>query len=146
MGRKPIFVSILKKYLPVFIIFFYYNCFSQPVPDSNLLDLNKISTYEVIRDKTEVAFVSADSALYNSYRILKFQNGSAFKKDVPAKFVNKKLILRFRAANRSDIPDSIWFFPGFYFSSIQLYRLSENELIKVQNIEPDFPDSMGYRL
>ncbi len=145
MRRKPIFVLNSKNYLLLFIIFFNNPGFSQFVPDSNLIDLNKISTYEVIRDKAEVAFVPTEFDL-NSYNILKFQSGSAFRKDVPAKFVNKKLIVRFRAVNRADVPDSVWFFPGFYFSAIQLYRVSGNELIHIQNIEPDFSDSIGYRL
>jgi hypothetical protein len=65
---------------------------------------------------------------------------------VAAKFVNHKLILRFHVVNRSDVPDSAWFFPGFYYSAIRLYRLSDNQPRQIPDTEPDFPDSIGYRL
>jgi signal transduction histidine kinase len=80
------------------------------------------------------------------YAVLKFQKGSLFKKDIPAKLVNHKLILRFHVTNRADLADSAWFFPGLYYSSIQLYKDSAGELVTLPNIEPPFADSMGYRL
>jgi two-component system, NarL family, sensor histidine kinase DesK len=146
MKRKSSAILFLKSFLLIFFILVCYKIFCQSIPDSSVINLNKVATYKMIRDETQVAFLSSDAALDTSYFNLKFQNGSLFKKDVPAKFINHKLILRFYLANEADVTDSVWFFPGFYFSAIQLYRLSGNQLIKIPNREPDFSDSMGYRL
>ena len=132
--------------LLISIIFFRAYASAQVAPDPAVVDLGKAIPYEAIRNKVEVAFLSADSALDKYYTRLKFQNGSLFLKDIPSRLVNHKLILRFRVTNSLAAPDSAWFFPGLYYSSVQLYRLAGNELVKLPNIEPAFADSMGYRL
>jgi len=126
-------------------VLFYISCFSQ-VGDSMVIDIAKSTPYQAIRDKTEVAFLSSDSSLDKNYNVLKFQQGSSFKKDIAARLVNHKLILRFQVKNSDDVPDSAWFFPGLYYSSAQLYKLSSSGLTRLPNIEPQFDDSMGYRL
>jgi len=146
MRRKLISLLISNLFFLIGFLFPTIPSFCQSVPDSAYIDLNKIITYEPIRAKTEMAFLSSDSILHNSYSVLKFQNALVLKKEIPSKFVNRKLILRFHVLNRSDDFDSVWFFPGFFFSSIKLYRVSENKLIAGQNIEPDIEDSIGYRL
>ena len=146
MRRTCFHVNVCK---PSFLICFLFCCqhsFSQLTSDSTTIDISKAIPYLAIRDKTEVAFLSADSSLESSYPAINFQKGSSFIKDIPARFVNHKLILRFRVQNSADAADSDWFFPGLYYSSIQLYKLSQGTLIKLPTIEPDFPDSMGYRL
>ncbi|HEV8287301.1 MAG TPA: sensor histidine kinase [Chitinophagaceae bacterium] len=146
MRRRFISVPVLKISFFICVIFFYNNGYSQSVSDSTLIDLGKAIPYEVIRDKTEVAFLSSDSALNKSYPFLKFQKGSNFRKDVPAKFVDDKLILRFHILNPGNELDSAWFFPGFFYSDIQLYRLSQNGLTKIPNVKPDIPGKISYRL
>jgi len=146
MRRKPISLLILNRFFLFGFLFPSMPSFCQSVPDSAYIDLNKIITYEPIRAKTEMAFLSSDSILHNSYPVIKFQNALVLKREIPSKFVNHKLILRFHVLNSSDDFDSVWFFPGFFFSSIKLYRVSENKLIAGQNIEPDIEDSIGYRL
>jgi len=145
--RKNSFRFFISK-VYFFFSFMFFCCYSfcQSIPDSVYVDLSKITTYEPIRNKTEVAFLSPDSALDKSYGTLQFQSGSLFRKDMPAKFVNRKLILRFHIANSTGVTDSTWFFPGFFYYDIHLYRVSGNSLTKIPNIEPNFPDSMGYRL
>ncbi len=144
--RKSVSVLLSKSVFLISIIFFCRNSFCQSIPDSAFIDLSKITTYEVIRDKTEVVFLSPDSVLNKYYPVLKFQKGSLFRKDIPAKFVNHKTILRFYLLNPSNNIDSAWFFPGFFYSDIELYRLSQNKLIKIPSIEPDIPGKISYRL
>src|SRR5436853_884978 len=116
------------------------------VPDSLYIDLDNITTYKQIRDKAEGAYLPPHTTLERSYADFKFRRVSFLKVDVPAKFVNHKLVLRFYAVNHSEVPDSVWFFPGFFYSAIQLYRLSGNKLISLRDIKPQFQDSIGYRL
>ena len=146
MKRKPAAFLFLNFLLLAFFALSYNKSFCQVVPDSSIIRLSEVVTYKMIRDKTDVAFLPVKSSLDSTYANLKFQNGSLYKKDVPAKFVDKKLVLRFYLSNSTELPDSVWFFPGFYYSSIQLYRQSGSTLTKLPVIEPDFPDSIGYRL
>ncbi len=144
--RKSAFILLSKSFFLISLIFFCSYSFCQSIPDSNFIDLSKAIPYEVIRDKAEVAFLSPDSSLEKSYPSIKFKPGSTFKKDVSAKFVTKRLILRFHVVNPTDNIDSAWFFPGFFYADMHLYKLLENRLIKIAAIEPDNPDSIGYRL
>ena len=145
MRAKSIFILIAKFALLHSAFLLQIRSYCQ-VPDSTMIDAAKISTYELVRDKAEVSFLPVDAVLEQSYRSLPFQNGAVFRKDVPAQYVNHQLILRFHLVNRSDAPDSLWFFPGFYYSSIRLYRLAKNALRRLPDVEPNFPDSIGYRL
>ena len=146
MKRKPAAFLFLNFLLLASFTLSYYKSFCQVVPDSSIIRLSEVVTYKMIRDKTDVAFLPVKSSLDSTYANLKFQNGSLYKKDVPAKFVDKKLVLRFYLSNSTELPDSVWFFPGFYYSSIQLYKQSGSTLTKLPAIEPDFSDSIGYRL
>jgi len=146
MRKKHIYILFSKKNL-FLVLFFLPAClYCQPsVPDSTYIDLDKIETYQSIRNKTEGAYLPLGSSLENSYAGLTFKGGS-FLRDVPAKYINHKLILRFYAVNHSDAVDSVWFFPSFFYSSIQLYKVTGNSLAIIPNVEPPFDDSMGYRL
>jgi signal transduction histidine kinase len=146
MRKKSIPILISKIYILFPLIFISSYSLCQSIPDSLFIDLSKVIPYEMIRDKTEVAFLSPGSSLEKSYTSLKFQTGSTFRQDVPGKFVTRNLILRFHVLNTTDHIDSAWFFPGFFYSDIHLYKLSENGLTKLPTIEPGNSDSMGYRL
>jgi len=146
MRKKLSYILFSKKVLFIVFIFLPGFLFSQPaVPDSVYIDLDKIATYQSIRSKTEGAYLPFNSQLENSYADLKFKSGSSLR-DIPAKYINHKLILRFYAVNRSDQVDSVWFFPSFFYSSIQLYRATGIKLTTIPTIEPPFDDSLGYRL
>jgi signal transduction histidine kinase len=146
MRKKHIYILFSKKNLFLVLFFLPVCLYCQPsVPDSTYIDLDKIETYQSIRNKTEGAYLPLGSSLENSYAGLTFKGGS-FLRDVPAKYINHKLILRFYAVNHSDAVDSVWFFPSFFYSSIQLYKVTGNSLAIIPNVEPPFDDSMGYRL
>ena len=144
--RKKHINILFSKILFIVAVFLpgYLNC-QRAVPDSFYIDLDKIATYQSIRSKTEGAYLSSNSSLQDSYTGLTFKDGSSLR-DIPAKYVNHKLILRFYAANHSDAIDSVWFFPSFFYSSIQLYRVFGDKITIIPNVEPSFDDSMGYRL
>ena len=146
MRKKHVYILFSKNTLLIVIFFLPVYLYCQPVvPDSTYIDLDKIVTYQSIRNKTEGAYLPSDSALENSYAGLTFKPGS-FLRDIPAKYINHKLILRFYAVNHSDAVDSVWFFPSFFYSSIQLYQVTGNNLASIPNVEPPFDDSIGYRL
>src|SRR5262245_11566827 len=146
MRRKHSYTFFSKKILFIALFFLPDYLYCQPgVPDSMYIDLDKIDTYQSIRNKTEGAYLPSNSSLESSYADLTFKGGSSLR-DIPAKYINHKLILRFYAANHSDATDSVWFFPSFFYSSIQLYKVSGNKLTSIPDVKPAFDDSMGYRL
>ena len=146
MRKKHIYILFSAKVLFTILAFLpgYLYC-QHPVPDSFYIDLDKIATYQSIRPKTEGAYLPSNSPLESSYANLAFRDGSSLR-DIPAKYINHKLILRFYAVNHSDAIDSVWFFPSFFYSSIQLYKVTGTDLSSIPNVEPPFDDSIGYRL
>jgi signal transduction histidine kinase len=146
MSKKQVYILFSTKLVFLILFFLPDRLYSQPaVPDSFYIDLDKIETYQSFRSKTEGAYLPPNLSLERSYSGLSFKDGSSLR-DIPAKYINHKLILRFYAVNHSDVIDSVWFFPSFFYSSIQLYRVSGNTLTIIPNVEPPFEDSMGYRL
>ncbi|HEY0434480.1 MAG TPA: 7TM diverse intracellular signaling domain-containing protein [Chitinophagaceae bacterium] len=119
---------------------------SQPAADTMQIDIAPIPAYRVIRDRTEVAFASPHASLYSQYAKLDFSQGATFRKDIAPQAIPLTLVLRFRVINSADRPDSVWFFPGFYYWSIHLYRANGSYLTALPSIEPAIPDSIGYRM
>lgn len=64
---------------------------------------------------------------------------------VAPELINKKPVLRFRLANRSDDPQSVFFCPGMLIDTIQLYRLTGARVEPLPREVPDDADSLGYR-
>ncbi|MBS1575779.1 MAG: hypothetical protein JST09_10795 [Bacteroidetes bacterium] len=93
----------------------------------------------------ELAFVSADSLPGEYYTKLKFNPGTDKWKKVPDELVPKIAVIRFKVCNSGDTVKGVYFFPGYYFSTINLYRVAVNKLIPLPRILPDNPDSIGYR-
>jgi len=146
MQERLISSLLLRSFFIIFLIGSERAAVCQPVADSAYVDLDKITTFQPFRSKTEMAFIPASASLVSSYPNLQFQNTLLLKREIPSKLVNRKLILRFYVRNNSNEFDSVWFFPGFYFSPIRLYKVSGRQLTLMQNVEPDIEDSMGYRL
>src|ERR1051326_8859720 len=107
MRKKHIYILFSEKILLIVFIFVPGYLLCQPaVPDSVYIDLDKIATYQSIRGKSEGAYLPSNMSLQNSYAGLGFKSGSSLR-DIPAKYINHKLILRFYAVNHSDGIDSV---------------------------------------
>jgi two-component system, NarL family, sensor histidine kinase DesK len=75
-----------------------------------------------------------------------------YKHFLPPVLVNRLTVLRFTLANTSDMPQSVYFCPGFLIDSIRLYRLhtvistpSQPLIEPLPDSLPPDPDSLGYR-
>lgn len=93
----------------------------------------------------ELAFLSPDSSLEEYYNQLKFNPGTDSRKKVPDELVMGTAVIRFKACNNGDTVKGVYFFPGYYFSTINLYRAEAGHLSPLPRILPDNPDSIGYR-
>ncbi len=65
---------------------------------------------------------------------------------VNARNVSKKIIHRFSVINEGDEPDSLYFFPGFFFRNVLLYKIENNKALPLPVIAPSMKDSVSFRL
>ncbi len=108
-------------------------------------DISKTRVADTITDNTEIAFLPADSSIMQSYRNIHFIRETGKRKKVPDEFVSGTALVRFKVCNNSDTVAGVYFFPGYYFNSICLYRETGTTVTRLPRILPDNPDSIGYR-
>ncbi|MBI1343645.1 MAG: hypothetical protein GC171_11985 [Terrimonas sp.] len=117
---------------------------AQEEPGIKAIDVTTIKKGIRIVDSSEFAFVpkSFDIREYNTvnYRLLTPKNYWMAPINV-----SKKILLRFRLSNSGDSLSGVYFFPGFYFSDIQLYIIRQGAVQPLPRILPDHPDSIGFR-
>jgi signal transduction histidine kinase len=64
---------------------------------------------------------------------------------VPAHRVMSTLYLRFELCNSADSAIDLYFFPGFYYEDIRLYRHRGDEFRQMEDFLPAHRDSIGFR-
>jgi len=120
--------------------------FAQDSSFNSYTSINKITVGRLISDRVTSSFVNPSVVLEKDINSINFTPGIKYKGVVPNNIVTKKLLLKFNIRNATDTINSIYFFPGFYYTNIQLFRLNGTSLVKIPNILPDNSDSIGYRL
>lgn len=60
--------------------------------------------------------------------------------------VSNKIVHRFSVINEGDSTGSLYYFPGFFFRNVLLYRLEDNKATPLPVIAPDIQDSVSFRL
>src|SRR5688500_18868709 len=65
---------------------------------------------------------------------------------INASNVSKKIIHRFSVINEGDKTDSLYFFPGFFFSNVLLYKIETDKALPLPVIAPPMQDSVSFRL
>jgi signal transduction histidine kinase len=111
------------------------------------IDISKIRLVKSISREVSTAYVSTKTDLQGTYlSSVHFTPGLIHKKTIPNEFVTKNGIVKFSLCNSADSAVSVYFFPGFYFRSIKLYRASDNKLQEIPVVLPANPDSIGYHL
>ncbi|MEI9808622.1 MAG: 7TM diverse intracellular signaling domain-containing protein [Bacteroidota bacterium] len=110
------------------------------------VDISKIRLVKSISKYVEVAYSDEKAGLPAFYSSsLRFSPGIIHTKTIPPDFVTKKVLMRFSVCNGADTAQGAYFFPGFYYEHISLYRLRNNKLEEIPRKLPDTPDSIGYR-
>ena len=109
-------------------------------------DLSKTALADTLNRSMEITYLSKDSSLSQYYSVLQFKPAdTGGTKKVPDRNVSRRLVLRFNICNTADTVKSVFFFPGFYFIRINLYRVEGKNLQLLPRILPYTPDSIGYR-
>ena len=76
---------------------------------------------------------------------VKFEPGIRHRGNVPASRVTSPFYLKFHLVNRADSARSVYFFPGFYYKTIRIYRQDEDRYLRLPDRMPDHPDRAGVR-
>lgn len=110
------------------------------------IDISKITLSEGIGKKIGFAYIAPGESLTKVYDSLVFNNGPIHKNFIPETYVTKKAVLRFTICNTADTAMSVWFFPGLYYWSSQLYQLQGTQLKGIPSILPVHLKEISYRL
>lgn len=111
-------------------------------------DINKIYLSKTISSRYyRVAFIERNESPELLFPSIEFQKRKSTYPFVliPHTHVAKKALVKFNVQNSGDTAISVWFFPGFYFWNVELYREKNNQLQKIHAARPPTPDSISYR-
>ena len=108
------------------------------------IDISKIQFQKNIFRFVTSAFIEKNITIDKAFSDVNFYQGVEFSGVIPNKYVTKKLLLRFNVSNTADSTVSVFFFPGFYYNQITLYKQLSGSLEKLPAILPPVEDSIGF--
>ncbi|HSU28724.1 MAG TPA: 7TM diverse intracellular signaling domain-containing protein, partial [Chitinophagaceae bacterium] len=109
-------------------------------------DLHSKGLVKYLTAYSSSAYIGHNENLSSRFGTISFSPGLINKGSVPAAFVSQKAILKFGLANSGDSTLSAYFFPGFFFQDIILYREKPDGLERLPALMPPIEDSIGFRL
>ena len=118
---------------------------AQSAPPVLYYDIAGVKLIDTIAKNMEMAFLSPDSSIAEYYSTLHFIRPFADRNKISDRNVPKICAVRFKVSNSGDILKGVYFFPGFYFNDIILYREEGGSLAVLPRIVPENSDSIGYR-
>jgi signal transduction histidine kinase len=143
--KKTYFLRCFLPYIAVLLL--YTGAMAQDSASKVWVDISKIGLVKSISPNVSTAYINHKVSLSEAYASsLKFTPGIIHKKTIPNDFVTQTGLLRFHVCNNADTTLQVYFFPGFYYKRLALYRDRDNKLEKLPSIVPANPDSIGYRL
>ena len=119
---------------------------AQESPDLPCIDISRINYAQAISRQASSAFIDKGESFRELLPSLSFKKGMFHSSFVPGNYVTRKAIIRFKACNSSDTSISVWFFPGFFYNSIDVYQQQQGNLKPVAPVVPTINDNLGYRL
>ncbi len=143
MQRHPLIRHLLSA---AFLMMAQCCSFAQNQPGDERIDVSKIFFAQEIRIQTGVAFIGKNQPAAATYPSLIFRQGGTGNRPVANQDVVKKALVRFTLVNTADTSLSVYFFPGFYFRDILLYRELAGQLQPLPATMPPIREKAGYRL
>lgn len=108
-------------------------------------DFRTIKFSKNISKTVSTGFITNKESITSLYTRLTLKPGIEFKTSIPNGYVTKKLILQFRVSNSTDTISSVYFFPGFFYTDMRLFRLENNQLQPIARSLAPVEDSIGFR-
>lgn len=118
---------------------------SQDSTAPRYLDISRIEYATSLAKYAYSSFIKSSDDLQNVLPGLVFKKGMIHTGLVPAKDVAKKAVLRFSVCNSADTAISAWFFPGFFYTDVSLFKQEGQSLIPLPLIPAPIKDNLGYR-
>ncbi len=117
--------------------------------DSTAYPYADVSSVKVVKQLSKISsssFVSPDTDAVLHFKSLVFKNGTQYSGPVPDKMVPKTLFLKFNITNSADSAINICFFPGFFYTAVDLYSLRNGEIKSISATKPQNTDSYSFRM
>ena len=127
------------------LFFFSATAAAQDSSSTRCTDISGIIMAKEIRSEISTAFIHKNELAETVYPELRFTPGAIHPGTVPDKFVTQKALVRFTVCNTSGSSTGIYFFPGFYFQGIRLYRSDGKALAALPDSLPPIREKAGYR-
>jgi len=119
---------------------------AQNYGDTVYTEISSISLAKEIRPVISTAYMDKEEQVQQIYPSLQFRQGTIHKNTIPDNYVTKKALIRFSVNNSSGATAAVYFFPGFYYTTIKLYREQASGLMPLPDIQPDNKEKAGFRL
>jgi len=134
----------IKKILPAIILLASAGIVFGQKDSLSTIDVSKINKVHRFFGYTPIAFVDPSFRISDLKKV-SFIELSDKNYMISAKNVSKKILLKTQVKNSGDSAQGAYFFPGFYYTNIQLYRLENDSVFPLPSILPDHPDKFGFR-
>lgn len=140
----------MRKYLEHFLpaiagLFLFTDLTAQNGGHGACADINRISLVREIKQFISTAFIQKNESTETAYPSASFTPGPVYSGTIPDRAIPQKALVRFSVCNNSDSAKGAYFFPGFYYRSIKLFRLRSSSLIALPDSMPPLSEKMGYR-
>lgn len=118
---------------------------AQADSSAGCIDIGRIMLSQEIRNSIQTAYLPKNDFPEEVYRSTRFKQGVIHAGNIPVHYVTRKALVRFTVCNSADSITGIYFFPGFYFRDIRLYREDGSGLTALPDSRPSNSESAGYR-
>lgn len=118
---------------------------SQDSTAPHCLDISRIEYATSLAKYAYSSFMKSGDDPRQAVFGLVFKKGMVHTNLVPAKDVAKKAVLQFSICNSADTAVSAWFFPGFFYTDVSLFKQEGQSLIPLPLIPAPIKDNLGYR-
>ena len=119
--------------------------FAQDSLVNTYTDISKVKFQLPITKTISSVYINKNENPETGYAGFNFIPGLQHRGFIPNNFVGRKMLIKFNICNTADSAISVYFFPGFYYNDIELYKLENEALKKLPAILPQQDDNIGYR-
>ncbi|MBS1921041.1 MAG: hypothetical protein JST17_12390 [Bacteroidetes bacterium] len=102
----------------------------------NYIDISRIELVKPIKAYISSASLGKYESLEKKYGSIQFFPGSILKSPIPNEYITRRVVLKFKICNTSDSTVSAWYFPGYFFKEIQLYKADSDQLQPLPSVSP----------
>lgn len=108
-------------------------------------DVSSVKVVKLLSKISSSSFASPGKDAVLNIKSLVFRKGIQYSGPVPDRMVPKTLFLKFNITNSADSIINICFFPGFFYTDIDLYSLRNGEIGPIPATKPQNSDSYSFR-